>query len=51
VLIIPGILFGLIVLVPVGILVLHHVRDRRARLRVWESDRRRVFRNLPDRPQ
>jgi hypothetical protein len=51
VLIVPGILFGLIVLVPVGILVLHHVRDRRARLRVWESDRRRVFRNLPDRPQ
>jgi hypothetical protein len=49
VLIIPGILFGLIVLTPIVVIVAHRVGDRRRR-GGSEADRRRVFRNLPERP-
>jgi hypothetical protein len=50
VLIIPGILFGLIVLTPIIVLTGHRVRERTVRRERMESDRRRVFRNLSERP-
>jgi hypothetical protein len=50
VLIIPGILLGLIVLTPIAVLGAHRLGDRRGRRERREEDRRRVFRNLPDRP-
>ncbi len=50
VLIIPGILLGLIVLTPIVVLGAHRIGDRRRRSERREEDRRRVFRNLPDRP-
>ena len=49
VLIIPGILFGLIILTPFVILTAHRYGDRRVRRERSEADRRRVFRNLPER--
>jgi hypothetical protein len=49
VLIIPGILFGLIVLTPFVVIGTRRTGDRRRR-GGSEADRRRVFRNLPDRP-
>lgn len=49
VLIIPGILFGLIILTPFVVIGAHRVGDRRRR-EGSEADRRRVFRNLPERP-
>jgi hypothetical protein len=51
VLIIPGILFGLIVLTPFAVLGAHRLRDRRLRRVRVESDRQRVFRKLPEGPQ
>lgn len=51
VLIIPGILLGLIVLTPFAVLGAHRLGDRRLRRVRLESDRRRVFRKLPERPQ
>jgi hypothetical protein len=50
VLIIPGILFGLIVLTPIVVITAHRLRDRRVRRSSAEDDHRRVFRNLPERP-
>jgi hypothetical protein len=50
ILIIPGILFGLIVLTPIVVIVAHRLRDGRVRKSTSEEDRRRVFRNLPERP-
>ena len=50
VLIIPGILLGLIVLIPVVVIGVHRLGDRRLRRERSEADRRRVFRNLPERP-
>jgi hypothetical protein len=50
VLIIPGILLGLIVLTPIAVLSAHRIGDRRRRRERNEEDRRRVFRNLPERP-
>ena len=50
VLIIPGILLGLIVLTPIAVLSAHRIGDRRRRRERHEEDRRRVFRNLPERP-
>ena len=50
VLIIPGILLGLIVLTPIAVLSAHRIGDRRRRRERREEDRRRVFRNLPERP-
>jgi hypothetical protein len=50
VLIIPGILLGLIVLTPIVVLGTHRLGDRRGRRERSEADRRRVFRNLPERP-
>jgi hypothetical protein len=50
VLIIPGILLGMIVLTPIAVLGAHRLGDRRGRRERREEDRRRVFRNLPDRP-
>jgi hypothetical protein len=50
VLIIPGILFGLIVLTPIAVIFGHRIKDGRVRRERRESDRERVFRNLPERP-
>ncbi|MGE5273718.1 MAG: hypothetical protein ACM3QU_08145 [Verrucomicrobiota bacterium] len=50
VLIIPGILLGLIVLTPILVVGAHRLGDRRVRRKRSEADRRRVFRNLPERP-
>ena len=50
VLIIPGILLGLIVLTPIVVIGAHRLGDRRVRRGRREADRRRVFRNLPERP-
>ena len=50
ILIIPAILFGLIVLTPIVVITSHRVRDRHVRRERAESDRRRVFRNLSERP-
>jgi hypothetical protein len=50
ILIIPAILLGLVVVTPVAVIGAHHVRDRRVRRARAEDDRRRVFRNLPERP-
>ena len=50
ILIIPAILIGLVILTPVAVIGTHRVRDRRVRRSRAEEDRRRVFRNLPDRP-
>jgi hypothetical protein len=49
VLIIPGVLFALIVLVPFAVVTGHRLRDRRARRQAAESDHQRVFRTLPER--
>lgn len=49
-LIIPGILVGLIVLTPVAVIFGHRIKDGRVRRDRRESDRERVFRNLPERP-
>jgi hypothetical protein len=51
VLIIPGILLGLIVLTPFAVIGAHRLRDGRVRRDRAESDRQRVFRKLPERPQ
>jgi hypothetical protein len=51
VLIIPGILLGVIVLTPILVIGAHRLGDRRVRRERSESDRRRVFKDLPDRPQ
>jgi hypothetical protein len=48
-LIIPGIIFGLIVLVPVSVGTAYRLRARGARRRAAEDDRRGVLRTLPDR--
>ena len=50
VLIIPGILLGIILLTPIVVITVHRIRDRRVRRDRAEADRRRVFRNLPERP-
>jgi hypothetical protein len=50
VLIIPGILVALIVLVPFAVIFGHRIKDGRSRRERRESDRERVFRNLPERP-
>jgi hypothetical protein len=50
VLIIPGILLGLIVLTPIVVIGAQRLSDRRVRNARRETDRRRVFRNLPERP-
>lgn len=50
VLIIPAVLFGLIVLTPIVVITAHRFRDRRVRRERSDEDRRRVFRNLPERP-
>jgi len=50
VLIIPGILLGLIVLTPIVVIGAHQIGDRRRQHERREEDRRRVFRNLPERP-
>jgi hypothetical protein len=50
VLIIPGILFGLIVLTPFVVIFGHRIKEGRVRRERAESDRERVFRNLPERP-
>jgi hypothetical protein len=50
VLIIPGILFGLIVLTPFVVIYGHRIKEGRPRRERAESDRERVFRNLPERP-
>jgi hypothetical protein len=50
VLIVPGILFGLIVLTPIAVIVGHRFKDGRVRRERRDSDRDRVFRNLPERP-
>jgi hypothetical protein len=51
VLIIPGTLLGVIVLTPILVIGAHRLGDRRVRRERSESDRRRVFKDLPDRPQ
>jgi hypothetical protein len=51
VLIIPGILLGLIVVMPFAVIGAHRLRDRRVRRDRVEIDRRRVFKKLPERPQ
>jgi len=50
VLIIPGVLFGLIVLTPIAVIFGHRIKEGRVRRDRKESDRERVFRNLPERP-
>ena len=50
VLIVPGILIGLIVLTPIAVIFGHRIKDGRVRRERKESDRERVFRNLPERP-
>jgi hypothetical protein len=50
VLIIPGILIGLILLTPIVVILGHRIKDGRVRRDRRESDRERVFRNLPERP-
>jgi hypothetical protein len=50
VLIIPGILIGLIILTPIAVIFGHRIKDGRVRRERRESDRGRVFRNLPERP-
>lgn len=50
VLIVPGILIGLIILTPIGVIFGHRIKDGRVRRERKESDRERVFRNLPERP-
>lgn len=50
VLIIPGILIGLIILTPIAVIFGHRIKDNRVRRDRRESDRERVFRNLPERP-
>jgi hypothetical protein len=50
VLIIPGILIGLILLTPVVVISAHRIKDGRVKRERRESDRDRVFRNLPERP-
>ncbi len=50
VLIIPGILFGVILLTPIVVIFGHRIKDGRVRRERAESDRERVFRNLPERP-
>jgi hypothetical protein len=49
-LIVPGILIGLIVLIPIVVIFGHRIKDGRVRRERKESDRERVFRNLPERP-
>lgn len=49
-LIIPGILLGIVVVLPIAVIGIHRVRDRRVRRDRAESDRQRVFRNLGERP-
>jgi hypothetical protein len=50
ILIIPAILLGLVVVTPVAVIGTHYVRDRRVRRATADDRRRRVFRNLPERP-
>jgi hypothetical protein len=50
VLIIPGILIGLIVLTPFAVIFGHRIKEGRVRRERAQSDRERVFRNLPERP-
>lgn len=50
VLIIPGILIGLIVLTPFAVIFGHRLKEGRVRRERAQSDRERVFRNLPERP-
>jgi hypothetical protein len=50
VLIIPGVLFGLIVLTPFAVIFGHRIKEGRVRRERAQSDRERVFRNLPERP-
>ena len=49
-LIIAGVLLGLVVVTPIVVIVGHGAKDRRVRRERAESDRERVFRNLPERP-
>lgn len=49
-LIIVGVLLGLVVVTPIVVIVGHGAKDRRVRRERAESDRERVFRNLPERP-
>ena len=50
VLIVPGVLIGLIILTPIAVIFGHRIKDGRVSRERRESDRERVFRNLPDRP-
>lgn len=47
---IAGVLLGLVVVTPIVVIVGHGAKDRRVRRERAESDRERVFRNLPERP-
>ena len=49
-LIVAGVLLGLVVVTPIVVIVGHGAKDRRVRRERAESDRERVFRNLPERP-
>ena len=49
-LIVAGVLLGLVVVTAIVVIVGHGAKDRRVRRERAESDRERVFRNLPERP-
>ena len=47
---IAGVLLGLVIVIPIVVIVGHGAKDRRVRRERAQSDRERVFRNLPERP-